>query len=276
LALAGFIWSGSLVHNIAQVFDSLLIGSVLEDGLAFVAIYSLAQNISSLIQAPQRAITSSAIPALADAWKQKDLARIDRIYHRSSINMLLFAVGMFVLIWINFIDGIATFNIQGPYREAQIVFLYIGLMKVIDLGTGINSQIIGTSNYWRFEFLTGVILILLTLPLNYIFTKSIGITGTAIANLISFTIYNAIRYFFLLRKFKMQPFTIKSLYALLLAVAGYFVCHWLFSNQQGFLWIILRSTVFIGIFLGGVLALKISPDILPVWEVILKKVRLKK
>jgi O-antigen/teichoic acid export membrane protein len=276
LTLALFIYSGNLVHSISQFFDSLVIGAVMEDGLAFVAVYTLAQNISSLIQAPQRAVMSSAMPALTDAWKQKDYARIDRIYHRSSINQLLFAAGMFALIWMNFIDGVFTFHLKATFVEAQYVFLFIGLMRVIDLGTGLNSQIIGTSNYWRFEFFTGIILLLLTLPMNYLLTKTMGVIGPAISNLISFTIYNAIRYFFLLKKFNMQPFTLKSAYVLLLAIAGYLVCHLLFSHQQGFVWIVLRSTVFMGIYVSGALLLKISPDILPVWETVKKKIGIKK
>jgi O-antigen/teichoic acid export membrane protein len=272
LTLVAFIWGGSLVYTISLVFDSLVIGSVMEDGLAFVAIYTLAQNVSSLIQAPQRAIIATSIPALSEAWKQKDHARINRIYHSSSINQLLFAVGMFVLIWLNFTDGVFTFHLKKDYLGAQQVFLYIGLMRIVDLGTGVNSQIIGTSNYWRFEFVTGIILLCITLPLNYFLTKSIGVTGPAISNLISFSIYNAIRYFFLWKKFNMQPFTIKSLYVLLLGLAGYFVSHLLFSQYQGFGWIVLRSAVFLGIYGAGALLLKISPDILPVWATVKKKI----
>jgi len=276
LTLVAFIWGGTLVYNISQFFDSLVLGAVLEDGLALVAIYTLAQNISSLVQAPQRAIITTSVPALSEAWKQKDYAKINRIYHRSSINQLLFAAGMFVLIWLNFTDGVLTFHLKKDYLSAQYVFLYIGLMRVIDLGTGVNSQIIGTSNYWRFEFFTGIILILITLPLNYILTKSMGLMGPAISNLVSFSIYNAIRYFFLLKKFNMQPFTIKSLYVLLLAGAGYFVCHWLFNQYQGFGWILLRSSVFLGIYGTGLLLLNISPDILPVWETVRKRLTGKK
>ena len=271
LALLTFVWGGGLVYTISQVFDSLIIGSVMKDGLAFVAVYTLAQNISSLIQAPQRAIISTSIPALSEAWKQKDYGRINRIYHSSSINQLLFAVAMFTLIWLNFTDGVLTFNLKKTYLDAQHVFLYIGLMRVVDLGTGVNAQIIGTSNYWRFEFVTGMILLCITLPLNYFLTKSIGVTGPAISNLISFSIYNAIRYLFLWKKYNMQPFTVKTLCILLLGVAGYFVCHLLFSQYQGFGWIVLRSIVFLALFGTGILLLRISPDVLPIWGTIKKK-----
>ena len=91
--------------------------------------------------------------------RTKDYDKINEIYKRSSINLLLFASALFFLIWINFTDGVKTFHLKPDYLSARHVFLFLGLIQVIDLGTGLNSQIIGTSNYWRFEFVTGIILL---------------------------------------------------------------------------------------------------------------------
>jgi len=276
VALVLFMWSGNLVLMISTVFDSLVIAAVLENGLAYAAIYTLAQNVASLIQAPQRGIISSAIAALSQAWKDKDMVKINRIYHRSSINQIIFSAGMFVLLWINFTDGVFTFHLQKDYIAAKDVFLFIGLMRIVDMGTGVNAQIIGTSTFWRFDFLTGVILLGITLPLNYALTKAVGVTGPAIANLFAWIVYNFIRYTFLYRKFGMQPFTVKSLYPLLLALVGYFICHILFNNQLGLGWMIIRSTVFLLIYASGLLALKVSPDIIPVWQTLLTKIGLRR
>jgi O-antigen/teichoic acid export membrane protein len=273
IALAAFIWGGGFVYSISNVFDTIVIAAVLENGLALAAVYTLAQNMASLIQAPQRAIISSSIGPLSQAWKNKDLDRINRIYQRSSINQLLFSVGMFVLIWINFTDGVFTFNLQENYLSARYVFLFIGLWRIIDMGTGVTSQIIATSSFWKFEFFTGIILFSLTLPLNYVLTKSLGVQGTAISNLIAFSIYNAIRYTFLLKKFNMQPFNIKTFYTLALGIICYIICHLLFADFQGFLWIVLRSSVFVLLYITGVILLKISPDVVPVWQTVTKKVR---
>lgn len=271
-----FIWSGTLVFTISNVFDSLVIAAVMKDGLAFAAIYTLAQNIASLIQAPQRGIISSSVAALSRAWKDKDMGKINRIYHSSSINQIIFSVGMFVLIWLNFVDGVFTFQLQKDYLKAQDVFLFIGLMRIIDMGTGVNAQIIGTSLYWRFDFITGIILLAITLPLNYMLTVHLGVIGPAVANLVALSIYNFIRYTFLLRKFNLQPFTFRSVVPIILGLVGYFICSVLFRDQQGFGWIVIRSMVFLGIYITGVVALKVSPDIIPVWQTITKKIGLRK
>lgn len=265
VTFVSFIYGGSLVFTISSVFDTILIAAALKDGLKLAGIYTLAQNLASLVQAPQRGIVSSSIAALSRAWKEKDIARINRIYHSSSINQLIFSIGMFLLIWLNFTDGVTTFHLQSGYIDARWVFFFIGLMRIVDMGTGVNAQIIGTSVYWRFEFTTGVVLLLVTLPLNYYLTKyKFGVLGPAIANLISFTIYNAIRYAFLLRKFKLQPFNMKSLYAITLGAAGYIICFYLFKDVPGFAGLVARSTLFLLIYGGGTYVLKLSPDLVPV------------
>lgn len=276
LTLCSFIYGGTLVFTVSSVFDTIVIASVLKDGLAMAAIYTLAQNMASLIQAPQRAIISSSIAPLSKAWKDKDMALIGRVYSRSSINLLIFSAAIFALIWLNFKDGVFTFHLNKDYLAAATVFFYIGLMRIVDMGTGVSGQIIGTSTKWRFDFITGIILLLLTLPLNYWLTKKLGVTGPAIANLISFTIYNAIRYWYLYKKFQLQPFSLKTVYILLLAGACFSVCYLLFNNLQGFVWMIIRSTVFAAIFITGVLTLKLSPDVLPVFETIKKRLGIKK
>ena len=261
VTLAAFVWSGNLIYNVANVFDTIILAAVLPNGLAFAGIFTLAQNIASLVQAPQRGIISASVAPLAQAWKDKDMDRLQRVYQRSSINMLVFSIGMFGLITLNFIDGVETFHLKATYVQALPVFLFIGLMRILDMGTGLNSQIIGTSTFWRFEFFTGIVLLAMALPLNYYLTKSLGVIGPAISNLIAFTVYNTIRCVFLYRKFKMQPFTINSLYTVLLGALAYMVCFYLFSNQQGFAWICVRSLVFVLIYATGVIGLKITPDV---------------
>lgn len=277
LALISFVYGGNLVYTISQVFDSILIAAVLPNGLALAGIYTLAQNIASLIQAPQRGIISSSLAALSRAWKDKNMKKIDRIYHSSSINQLIFSTGMFVLIWLNFSDSVFTFHLQSGYIDAKWVFFYIGLMRIVDMGTGVNAQIISTSTQWRFDFITGVILLLLTLPMNYILTKYyFGITGPAISNLITFSIYNAIRYWYLIKKYQLQPFTIKTAYTIALGLVGYYGCYLMFDNLHGFPGIIARSIAFTIFFGAGCILLKLSPDLAPVWQTLQKKLGIKK
>jgi O-antigen/teichoic acid export membrane protein len=271
LPLIAFAWSGLLLLNLSTFFGAIVIAAVLPNGLTNAAVYTLAVNIGSLVQAPQRAINAAAIAPLSLAWKNKDMGRIQRIYTRSSINQLIFALGLFTLIWLNFTDGVLTFHLPDTYLAARSVFLFIGLYRIIDMGTGLNTQIIGASIYWRFDFVTGMILVVLTLPLNYWLALRYGTIGPAIADLITFTIYNGIRWAFLYRKFRLQPFDRRTLYTLLLAVVVYLVVHPLFVQWHGFIWMVLRSITYIVLYGAGVLVLRLSEDVLPVWNTVKKR-----
>jgi O-antigen/teichoic acid export membrane protein len=272
--LISFVWAGGLVFNIASVFDTIVLAAVLPNGMAVAGVFTFAQNIGSLIQAPQRAVISASVGPLSQAWKEKDSSKINQIYKRSSINQLIFASAMFCLVWLNFDEGIRTFRLKESYELAKYVFFFLGLSRLLDMGTGVNAQIIGTSTYWKFEFVTGLILFAIMLPLNYILTRQIGIIGPAIANLVSFGIYNAIRYLFLWKKFGMQPFSFKTIFTILLAVGCYYVCFLLFNDGSGFLWMVIRSVAFLLLFIAGVVILRLSEDVKPVVQSVLIKLKL--
>jgi O-antigen/teichoic acid export membrane protein len=272
LRLCSFIYVGALILTISQVFDSLVIGAILPDALGKLAVYSVAQNIASMIQAPQRGIISASISHLSQAWKDKKMEAIQRIYQRSSINQLVFSCGLYVLIVINFMDAVNTFHLKESYMNGFYVFLLLGVTKIVDMGTGVNSQIIGTSTYWRFEMTSGIVLLLVMLPLNYILTKRFDIVGTALANLVSITIYNIIRILFLWKKFNLFPFTAKSFYTILLTGGCFIVCYFLFRNIHGLEGLFLRSIVFCALFGAGTFYIKLSPDAVPVWNSIKKRI----
>jgi O-antigen/teichoic acid export membrane protein len=270
ITYSAFVFGGSLIFTISQVFDSFVLGSVL--GLEIAGIFGLATVITSIIQAPQRGIVSASISHLSKAWKDKNTALLQRIYQRSSINQLIFACAIFLLIWMNFYDGVTTFKLKPAYLTAAEVFFILGLTKIVDMGTGVNSQIIITSNYWRFELLSGMVLLVLMLPLTFFLTKKMGINGPAIATLISVTIYNTIRIAFLWKKYQLFPFTVQSVYTLLLAAACYGVCHFAYNDMHGIGGMTLRSITFIILYGAGAIALKLSPDIQPVLQTLRKKI----
>jgi hypothetical protein len=189
---------------------------------------------------------------------------------------LIFACGLFALIILNFTDAVNTFQLKGTYLDAYYVVIFLGLAKIVDMGTGLNSQIIATSTFWRFEMISGVILLSVMMPLSYYMTKQFDIVGAGIANLISITIYNGIRIIFLWKKFRLFPFTLPSLYTVLLAGTCYAICYFTFINIHGFPGLVLRSIAFILLFAAGGTYMKLSPDMQPVIATIKRRMGLKK
>lgn len=269
LSMATLTYLGSVVFMIAQFIGTLIIASLL--GMAEVGIYFLGASFAGIVQAPQRGAIAAATPVLAKAWKDKDIAKIQMIYQRSGINLLIASLGIFLLLWLNFEDIVITFKLQPDFLNSVWIFFFLGLARVVDLGSGVNSQIIVTSTFWRFEFFSGVILLSLILPLNYFLIKEFGIIGAGYSDFISLTIYNVIRIVFLKRKFNIHPFTNKTVTAVIIAFVCYGICYYTFQNFHGFLGIVLKGSVFTVLYGGAIVYFNLSPDVLPVFETIKKR-----
>lgn len=263
------IFGGIIITTLGQTIDTFVIASL--KGIGDAGVYTLSLYMSNLIQIPQRSIQSIATGVIARNWKDKNYADILRIYQRSSINMLLISVFIFGNMWLNIADGLTVLNLFDKYKEGIPLILIFGFIRVIDAGTGVNAQIIGTSNFWRFEFFSGVIMLALRIPLSYMLVKSYGIIGSAYSDLISLTVYNFIRYEFLRRRFNMQPFSSKTFYSVILGFAAYFTAYFLLQGQSGWLAIILRSTIFSGIIAGGVFFFKLTPDAMQILDNLKKR-----
>ena len=263
-----------VVGVLRQSIDGLVLAS--KQNLGKVAIFGLAAYMVSVLQVPLRSIVAITTPLLSRAWKDKNLAEINRIYKRSSINLLTFSLFAFLCIWLNFTQAINFFGINPDYLEGRWVFFLLGIVTIIEMGTGVNGQIIGTSTYWRFELWTSVLLTALIIPLSYTLTVRYGVIGPAAANIISFTVYNSIRYWFLWKKFKMQPFSVKTLEVIAISILGYLICYFLFNQMEGLAGLILRTSLFICLFAVAVYLRNITPDFKPVVENVLTRLKIKK
>jgi O-antigen/teichoic acid export membrane protein len=254
-----FVYVGIVINNIARQIDTLAVAGT--RNLGDTGIYSLNQFAAAILQVPYRGLQPIAIASVSQHWKNKNYAAIDNVYKRSSINLLLISSFLFFNIWLNYDDGLAFLGIQEKFAAGKMVFFILGMYNIFELGTGINASLIGTSPAWRFEFYSGMLLLALSVPLNIYMARWKGMHGVALATFTTFTIYNIVRLIFIKRRFNMWPFTIKTVWAILLTVASYALVWLLCHNLRGLPGILLRSFLFSAIFLCGAWFLKLTPDL---------------
>ncbi len=252
------IYSGTIIASVAATIDSFIIAKF--QGLGVVAVFGLAQYAANLIQVPQRSIQAVSASVLSRAWKEKNITEIKRIYNRSCINLLLMALFIFGNLWLNVQQGMIVLDIQKDYEAGIATIFILGIVRIIDAGTGLNAMVINTSTFWRFDFFSGVVLLAFRLPLTYFLIKNYGIIGSAFAELAAYSVYNFIRFEFLRQKFNMQPFTYKTLLSILVAAIAYALAYFLLDGIAGWVGIFARSIVFSGILIGAVIQLKLTPD----------------
>lgn len=252
------IYSGTVIASIAATIDSFIIAKF--QGLAVVGVFGLAQYAANLIQVPQRSIQAISAGVLSRAWKDKDMQEIKRIYKRSCINLLIMALFIFGNLWLNVADGMQVLHIQKEYEAGLGTIFILGMVRIIDAGTGLNAMVINTSTYWRFDFISGVILLAFRLPLTYYLIMHYGIIGSAFAELFAYSLYNFIRFEFLRQKFNMQPFDVKTLLTILVAVLAFGISYFLGQHMHSWVGIVLRSLLFSGIFILLIFKLELTPD----------------
>ena len=254
--------------KLSNMIDVLMIGAMIgvgEDvGLKAIAIYSLAVYMSSVIEMPARAIGNIAFSLVGKAWSNNDLEGIHTLYSKSAINQLIIGGIVFIGIWVNIDNIIIVLNLISQkgfdFSEIKYVMLFLGVAKLFHVASGINGGIIITSKYYLFGTYTTVGLIFITFFTNWIFIPIYGIVGAALATAISLFLFNFISFTFLLVKFKMQPFSLKTLLTIFIGIGTYFIVSLIPQISSPLVDVIIRSLIVMAIYMPLIIAFRTSED----------------
>ena len=260
--------SATIFNLLSQNIGSLIIASI--SGLEEAAYMTIAYYMAMLIQVPQRSISAIATPILAQSWKDKNMAKIDEIYKKSSILQLVASLFIFWEIWLNITD---IYRIMpAGYDTARELVFYMGIARIIDMGTGVNQQLLSTSRFWRFDLTSATVLVILSIPLNYFLIKEFGMVGAGYSLMLSQLVFNGIRLIFIKKRFGLQPFSINTLKAVVISIVVYYLSVLVPAGSNPFIGIIIHGTFYLILFGAAIWLLKVSEDINNTVEATLRKV----
>jgi len=234
-------------------------------GLDSTGIYVIATFMAGVIEIPKRSITQISAPLISQAIKSEEMGKVLELYQKTSIHQLLAGTYIFLGIWCN-IDLVFALIPKGElYQQGKYVVAFLGLSKLIDMSTGANAEIMMYSRYYRFSMITMILLAALTIGTNYLFIPLYGINGAAFAAALSIFLFTVVKVWFLWAKFRIQPFTVQTLYAFLMVVVIYLIVRMVPAPGGSMITmishIVLRSLVITGLFVGLTLWLRISPEV---------------
>jgi O-antigen/teichoic acid export membrane protein len=129
------------------------------------------------------------------------------------------------------------------------------------MATSINGEIIQTSKHYKFNFYLILGLLVFTIFSNYLLIPKYGIIGAAIAGMLTVVFFNITKLIFVWFKFGIQPFSIKSVIAIVLSATVGLGILFLPNMANPFLAIIYKSTIATIVFTLSLVILKISPEI---------------
>lgn len=258
---AAYTTFGAMGAILATQMDSLMISTLINT--ESTGIYKIIAFMAIVIEVPARSIRAISSPVIAESWKKQDLKEIDNIYTRSSAILGFVGTALFVIIAIN-IEDIISWTPNPEEMMASIsVFYLLGFARLIDMFTGVNSQLITFSDYFRFSMVAIFILAILNLTFNYYFIVQLdwGITGVALSTLISLFLYNLSKFLFILVKMKMQPLSMETVKILVLGVLGFSTVLLPIESSYSLINVGLRSLLVVALFWAGLRYAKICPEI---------------
>jgi O-antigen/teichoic acid export membrane protein len=259
--------SGMMISSI----DKVIVNDQL--GLAAAGVFSVATYFGSMIQIPARSVIRITASVVSESWKKNDLENIRSIYRQSCLNQLIIGLILLLALWVNIDSVLALMPVE--YSTAKYVVLFIGLGYLVDLATGSNGAIIATSQYYRYDTLFMVLLVIFTFVMNVLLIPRYGITGSGIASCLTYILFNALRLIFIRVKFNMQPYTFDFFKVIGIGVIAYSATLLVPVTGMHYLDIALRGGFICLLYAALILIFNVSTELTSIWQQIKKRIGLK-
>lgn len=227
--------------------------------IANVAYYAVGVYIASVIAIPSRAMQQIVNPITAKALNRNNMAEVEDLYKKSSVNLLIAGGLLFLLINLNVKD--LYFIIDKPeYTVGIAVVLIISISEMFKLAAGTNSAILTNSKYYRILFYFSLGMAGSVIFLNRIFIEKYGINGAALATLLVVVFFNMIKLWYVYKKLHIHPVTNKTWIVVVLITGMYLIFYRIDFLSGAFLNILLKSFLITFIYLFLVFKFKISEE----------------
>ena len=127
------------------------------------------------------------------------------------------------------------------------------------------------SKYYKYDMIFNIVLLCLTIGVNYLLIPIYGIDGAAMATAISLFIFYTIKTFFVYFKLKMHPFTKKTFYT----IASFFIIYFLIDSlfiygEIIYINILIKSCLIILCFIPFLFYLNLSKELIDILKEILR------
>ncbi len=199
------ILSGSIAMLLLDIDKFMLAQYIKIENIAY---YSVAIFICLVIAVPGRAMHQITYPITAKLMAENKHEALNELYKKTSSTLQVVGGFVFLAILININQMYLLLPSQ--YSGGVSIVFCIGFSKYLDLVLGNNNSIIFNSKYYKMVLFLGILLAVLMVGLNMIFIPKYGINGAAIATLLAVTVYSWAKWYFVVKKMNLYPFTIKT------------------------------------------------------------------
>ncbi|MEO3405232.1 polysaccharide biosynthesis C-terminal domain-containing protein [Mucilaginibacter sp. CAU 1740] len=253
-----------------QNLDTIMLSALTKKPFLYVGIYGTFFAIAVVISMPAKALSRTSLQIIAQSWANNDLAKIGKIYYKTSVVQMLIGCLLFVGLVSNK-PFIITLLTKHDYKSYFDVFIVVGVAFLVDMTGGINGYIINMSKYYRLTTVFIVSAVVLCGVSNWILIPRFNMMGAALAYLITMFVLNFVYWLFIKIKFDLQPFGKKHFYILLMFGGCLLIGLYLPHIANVYLDMIYRSLIIGVVYAFFTYILKISEDINLIFDRILKR-----
>ncbi len=264
------ILSGSVAVMLLDI-DKIMLNQYIK--IENIAYYSVATYIASVIAVPSRAMHQITYPITAKLMHENKHDELNDLYKKTSINLQV--VGGFVMLCIFVNINQLYVMVPKEYSGGILVVFLIGISKYFDLILGNNNAIIFNSKYYRMVLFLGLLLVFLTVGLNMFFIPRYAITGTAVATLLSITLYSLAKLLFVVKRMHLYPFTKQTVYSLVITFGIFLLFYFWEFPFSPIISIGLKSILVTLLYVYINYKFVISIEINQALDVVFKKLRIK-
>lgn len=262
---------GGFALQLASKVDVFMVGSM--QTLKAAGIYSIAGYIAAAIDIPTKGLYAASASSVAQYLAKDDRPALESLYKKVSINLLVIGVLLFGAAWTSIDELFKVMPNGAEVSAGKFVLLYIGLSRLVEMGTGLNNYLMYYSRYYLYTLVSLSMLAVANISLNLWLVPKWGIDGAAVATLISVTSYNMISVGLVWYKFKLQPFSRNTLLVLAAGLLAYALIFYFPKTDVHLLDIAIRSGLFVLIFGGIAYYFRFSQDLNDMVKMLLGKLK---
>ncbi len=247
----------SLGAILVNSLDILMIAHYI--GIRGTGVYTTIVFLASAIQVPYKAIIRISSPLVAQYWKTKNMTAMEDIYKKVSSVSLVMGLGAFLLIWLN-IDYLFSF-LKSEFRDGIWVFFFLMMGRLLDMFFGLNGSIFATSKKYKYDLIFTLVLVVSVFALNLYLIPIYGIIGAAISTGCALVFYNLGRLLFVYFVFKLNPFTLRQVPIIIIAL-GVLLLGDVFSDLfvNGLIQLLFQSALVFSLFFAPIFLFNLEPE----------------
>ncbi len=266
----GFSSLNIIGESVTTQIDRVLIPLLLT--MSSNGIYSIFLFMSNTISIPVNSLFTITAPVIADSLKNNDLKNVEKLYKKTSLNSFLAGSLLFIVLWTNIYDIVKLMPNPKTIDPFVNVFLFLGLGKLIDMVTSVNTHIIVYSKYYRYNLFFILTLAVMNILFSYYLIGKLGIAGAALGSFIALLIYNVLKLVFIKAKFNITPFTIHTFSVLLINMIVFLIGMYIPENNAIIISIVFKSTIVIVIFYVLLKVFKVDSELISYIENNVRKI----